>query len=44
VAIAERDAALLPVITAAVAGALRKHFGAPAFRAPMRAIVAQARA
>ena len=44
VAIAERNAALLPVITAAVAGALRKHFGAPIFRAPMRAIVVQARA
>src|SRR2546423_1133323 len=44
VAIAERDAVLLPAITAAVADALRKHFGAPIFRAPMRAIVVQARA
>jgi ubiquinone/menaquinone biosynthesis C-methylase UbiE len=42
VAIAERDAALLPVITAAVADALRKHFGGPTFRAPMRAIVVHA--
>jgi ubiquinone/menaquinone biosynthesis C-methylase UbiE len=44
VAIADRDAALLPVIKAAVADALRKHFGVPVFRAPMRAIVVQARA
>ena len=44
VAIAERDAALLPAITAAVADALRKHFSVLAFRAPMRAIVVQARA
>src|SRR2546423_9426930 len=43
-AIAERDPSLLPVITAAVAEALRKHFGDSTFRAPMRAIVVQARA
>jgi ubiquinone/menaquinone biosynthesis C-methylase UbiE len=44
VAITERDAALLPVITTAVADALTKHFSGSTFRAPMRAIVAQARA
>jgi ubiquinone/menaquinone biosynthesis C-methylase UbiE len=44
VAIAERDVSLLPVITSAVADALTKHFGNSTFRAPMRAIVAQARA
>ena len=43
-AIAERDASLLPVITIAVADALQKHFGDSMFRAPMRAIVVQARA
>ena len=43
-AIAERDASLLPVITIAVADALQKHFGGSMFRAPMRAIVVQARA
>jgi len=44
VAIAERDAALLPVITTAVGAALEKHFGGATFRAPMRAIAVQARA
>ena len=44
VAIAERDPSLLPVITTAVADALQKHFGGSMFRAPMRAIVVQARA
>jgi ubiquinone/menaquinone biosynthesis C-methylase UbiE len=44
VAIAERDVSLLPVITKAVADALTEHFGSSTFRAPMRAIVAQARA
>lgn len=44
VAIAERDPALLPAITAAVATALEKHFGGSTFRAPMRAIAVQARA
>ena len=44
VAIAERDPSLLPVITTAVADALQKHFGDSMFRAPMRAIVVQARA
>jgi ubiquinone/menaquinone biosynthesis C-methylase UbiE len=43
VAIAERDASLLPVITDAVASALEKQFGGPSFRAPMRAIVAEGR-
>ena len=43
-AIAERDPALMPEITTAVAGALTKHFGGSPFRAPMRAIVAQGRA
>ncbi|HEV2803801.1 MAG TPA: methyltransferase domain-containing protein [Chthoniobacterales bacterium] len=42
-AIAERDASLLPAITAGVAGALTKHFGGSTFRAPMRAIVVEAR-
>lgn len=44
VTIAERDASLLPVIKNAVADALTKHFGASTFRAPMRAIVAHAKA
>lgn len=43
VAIAERDASLLPVITAAVGAALEKHFGGATFRAPMRALVIQAK-
>lgn len=43
-AIAERDPALFPIITKAVADALQRHFGDPTFRAPMRAIVAEARA
>jgi ubiquinone/menaquinone biosynthesis C-methylase UbiE len=44
VAIADRNASLMPVIKAAVADALTKHFGGSTFRAPMRAVVAQARA
>jgi ubiquinone/menaquinone biosynthesis C-methylase UbiE len=44
VAITERDPAQLPIITSAVADALRKHFGDATFRAPMRAIVVEARA
>jgi ubiquinone/menaquinone biosynthesis C-methylase UbiE len=44
VAIAERDASLLPVIRTAVADALHKHFGGSTFRAPMRALIVQARA
>jgi ubiquinone/menaquinone biosynthesis C-methylase UbiE len=44
VAITERDLSLLPVITAAVASALKKHFGEATLRAPMRAIVVEARA
>jgi hypothetical protein len=43
-AIVERDPALLPVITSAVADALTKHFGGTNIRAPMRALVVQARA
>lgn len=43
VAIAERGPSLFPVIIAAVAGALEKRFGGPTFRAPMRAIVVEAR-
>jgi ubiquinone/menaquinone biosynthesis C-methylase UbiE len=43
VAIAERNASLAPKIEAAVADALTKHFGGSTFRAPMRAVVAQAR-
>lgn len=43
-AIAERDASLVPVITGALVTALKKHFGDPNIRAPMRAIVVQARA
>ena len=41
-AIAERDPSLLPVITNAVADALKKEFGETTLRASMRAIVAQA--
>jgi ubiquinone/menaquinone biosynthesis C-methylase UbiE len=44
VAIAERDSSLLPVITDAVANAIKEQFGERDIRAPMRAIVAQARA
>ena len=43
VAIAERDPSLFPVITEAVARALEEQFGGPSFRAPMRAIVVEAR-
>jgi ubiquinone/menaquinone biosynthesis C-methylase UbiE len=43
VAITERDPSLLPVITAAVAAALKKNFGEATLRAPMRAIVVEAR-
>ena len=43
-AIAERDPSLLPVITTAVAGALKSRFGDADLRAPLRAIVVQARA
>ncbi|HSP45500.1 MAG TPA: methyltransferase domain-containing protein [Chthoniobacterales bacterium] len=42
VAITERDPSLLPVITSAVAAALKKQFGKAAVRAPMRAIVVEA--
>jgi ubiquinone/menaquinone biosynthesis C-methylase UbiE len=42
VAITERDPSLLPIITNAVAGALKKQFG-ETVRAPMRAIVVEAR-
>ena len=42
IAIADRDASLAPAIKAAVADALTKHFGGSTFRAPMRAVVAQA--
>jgi ubiquinone/menaquinone biosynthesis C-methylase UbiE len=43
-AIVERDPSLLPIITHAVARAIEGHFGKDEFRAPMRAIVVQARA
>lgn len=43
VAITERDPALLPVITNAVAQAITDRFGETNIRAPMRAIVVQAR-
>jgi ubiquinone/menaquinone biosynthesis C-methylase UbiE len=43
VAIAERDPSLLPVITNAVAAALKKQFGEASVRAPMQAIVVEAR-
>jgi ubiquinone/menaquinone biosynthesis C-methylase UbiE len=42
-AIGERDPSLLPEITNTVAAALRKRFGGGPLRAPMRAIVAEAR-
>jgi ubiquinone/menaquinone biosynthesis C-methylase UbiE len=44
VAITERDPSLLPIITDAVAGALKRHFGETMVRAPMRALVIEARA
>lgn len=44
VAIAERDASLLPAITNAVAEALKTQFGEPSIHAPMQAIIVQARA
>lgn len=44
VAITERDPSLLPVITKAVAEALAKNLGETDIRAPMRAIVVEARA
>jgi ubiquinone/menaquinone biosynthesis C-methylase UbiE len=43
VAIAERDPSLSPVITNAIAAALKGRFGETEFRAPLRAIVVQAR-
>lgn len=43
VAIAERDPLLLPAITEAVAQAITNRFGETDIRAPMRAIVVQAR-
>lgn len=43
VAIAERDPSLLPVITNAIAAALKTRFGEVNLRAPLRAIVVQAR-
>jgi len=43
VAIAERDPSLLPVIAKAVARAIADRFGETDIRAPMRAIVVQAR-
>ena len=44
VAIGDRDASQFPAIITAVADALTKHFGSSPFQAPMRAVVAQARA
>ena len=44
VAIGERDPSLFPVITQAIASALKSRFGAGDVRAPLRAIVVQARA
>lgn len=44
VAIAERDPSLLPIITGAVAARLKERFGKAEMRAPMRAIIVQARA
>ena len=44
VSIAERDPSLLPVITNAVADAIKSRFGDANIRAPMRAIVVQAQA
>jgi hypothetical protein len=42
VAITERDPSLLPVITQAVADAIKSRFGESNIRVPMRAIVVQA--
>jgi ubiquinone/menaquinone biosynthesis C-methylase UbiE len=44
VAIAERDPSLVPVITNAIAAALTNRFGKGEQRAPLRAVVIQARA
>jgi ubiquinone/menaquinone biosynthesis C-methylase UbiE len=44
VAIAERDPSLLPVITNAIAAALKARFGEGELRAPLRAVVVEARA
>jgi ubiquinone/menaquinone biosynthesis C-methylase UbiE len=44
VAIAERDPSLLPVITNAIAAALKSRFDGTTVRAPMRAVIVQARA
>ena len=44
IAITERDASLVPAITKAVAEALKKQLGGSPFRAPMRALVIEARA
>jgi ubiquinone/menaquinone biosynthesis C-methylase UbiE len=43
VAIAERDPTLLPIITNAVAQAIKDRFGETDIRAPMKAIIVQAR-
>lgn len=42
IAIAERDPLLLPIITNAVAAALRQHFAGDLIEAPMRAIAVEA--
>jgi ubiquinone/menaquinone biosynthesis C-methylase UbiE len=44
VTIAKRDPSLLPIITGAVTGAITRRFGKRDIRAPMQAIVVQARA
>jgi SAM-dependent methyltransferase len=44
IAIAERDPTLFPVITNAIAAALKSRFGEAELRAPLRAIVVQAQA
>ncbi|HEX8490201.1 MAG TPA: methyltransferase domain-containing protein, partial [Chthoniobacterales bacterium] len=44
VAIAERDPSLLPVITNAITAALTARFGDGELRAPLRAVVVEARA
>ena len=44
VAIATRDPSLLPVITDVVTAAITRRFGKRDIRAPMRAIVVEARA
>jgi ubiquinone/menaquinone biosynthesis C-methylase UbiE len=43
VAIAERDSSLLPVITNAITAALKARFGEGEVRAPLRAVVVEAR-